>query len=385
MRGRTAQVHRPGRAAACGPSLNLSPLAACGKPPHPNPLPASGEREKKATSDSPAAPGGGEAHTSLPGRTCPLDYRYDPAVFARPADFAAQTLYVVGGLYGNLAAAHAIEQLAAAERRPVTIVYNGDFHWFDASDYWFDAVEQAVAPHRALRGNVETEIVRAGDVGAGCGCAYPAWIDDGVVARSNAILGELRLVAARAPSACARLAGLPMHLVASVGDLRIGIVHGDATSLAGWGFTREALAGTSASGDLSDLRAGSRIDVFASTHTCVALLHDVTLPAGRLTVINNGAAGMPNFAGARQGLISRIATMPSPHRALYGVARDGVHVDAIAVPYDHDRFYDRFVARWPAGSAAHLSYAQRILGGPNHVIAQAVSPPSLPSPACGGG
>jgi hypothetical protein len=278
---------------------------------------------------------------------------------------------MVGGLYGNLAAAQAVERLAAAERGEVAVVYNGDFHWFDASDYWFDAVEQAVSPHRALRGNVETEIARPADIGAGCGCAYPASVGDDVVARSNQILRELRIVAARAPAACARLAGLPMHFVAEVGRLRIGIVHGDATSLAGWGFTHEVLGSPTAPDALADLRRRSRIDVFASTHTCLALLHDAMLPGGRLTVINNGAAGMPNFAGTHHGLISRIANTPSPHRPVYGLVRDGVHIDAIAVDYDHRVFLDRFLARWPAGSPAHLSYAHRIIEGPAYVIAQA--------------
>src|SRR5579872_1279701 len=58
---------------------------------------------------------------SAAGRNCPLDYTYDPAVFARPADFSAQVLYVVGGLYGNLPAAHAIERLAGAERADVVV------------------------------------------------------------------------------------------------------------------------------------------------------------------------------------------------------------------------------------------------------------------------
>ncbi len=62
-----------------------------------------------------------------PGRSCPLDYVYDPAVFAPLADMAAETLYVVGGLYGNLAAAQAVERLARAERDAVTVVFNGDF------------------------------------------------------------------------------------------------------------------------------------------------------------------------------------------------------------------------------------------------------------------
>ena len=45
---------------------------------------------------------------------CPADYAYSPGVFDRAPDFEAQTLYVVGGLYGNLAALDAIE---AAGRR----------------------------------------------------------------------------------------------------------------------------------------------------------------------------------------------------------------------------------------------------------------------------
>ena len=326
-------------------------------------------------------PGGGGPHgnseeqkvpSARAGRICPLDYFYDPAAFARRADFAADILYVAGGLYGNLAAAHAIERLAAAEHGNVAIVYSGDFHWFDAEDEWFDAVERAVRPHHALRGNVETEIARTEDIGAGCGCAYPSAVADDVVTRSNLILSESRGVAARAPAARARVAGLPMHLVAEVGGLRVGLVHGDATSLAGWGFTHENLvAATSAL--LADVRARSHIDVFASTHTCLALLHDAALPSGRLTVINNGAAGMPNFQGTRHGLISRIATTPSPHEAVYGLKRDGVHIDALAVGYDHERFLDRFLARWPAGTPAHLSYARRILEGPAHTIAQALA------------
>jgi hypothetical protein len=305
------------------------------------------------------------------GRTCPLDYFYDPAVFARPADFAAEILYVAGGLYGNLAAAHAIERLAAGERGSIAIVYNGDFHWFDAEDEWFDAVERAVTPHRALRGNVETEIARTLDIGAGCGCAYPSAVADDVVMRSNLILNELRSTADRAPSAQARLAGLPMHLVAEIGGLCVGIVHGDATSLAGWGFTREVLAAAPPT-RLAELRARSRVDVFASTHTCLALLHDSVLGNGRLTVINNGAAGMANFKGTRHGLISRIATTPSPHRPLYGLKRDGVHIDALAVHYDRKQFLSRFLARWPAGTPAYVSYAQRIFDGPACTIAQAL-------------
>src|SRR5258708_37397380 len=171
--------------------------------------------------------------------------------------------------------------------------------------------------------------------------------------RSNLILSELRGVAARAPAARARVSGLPMHLVAEVGGRRVGIVHGDATSLAGWGFTRENLVAAPPA-TLADLRARSHIDVFASTHTCLALLHDAALPNGRLTVINNGAAGMPNFKGTRHGLISRIATTRSPHGAVYGLKRDGVHIHALAASYTHLRFPHRFLPLRPPPTPPHF-------------------------------
>ncbi|MGB7256858.1 MAG: hypothetical protein WBD48_02130 [Pseudolabrys sp.] len=303
------------------------------------------------------------------GRMCPADYTYSPSVFARAPDFAAETLYVVGGLYGNLQALQAIEKLAARESSCVTIVLNGDFHWFDADPEWFAAIEHGVAPHRALRGNVETEIARGNDIGAGCGCAYPATVGEDVVRRSNEIQSDLR--AGVGTETRARLTALPMHLVAHVGALRVGIVHGDAASLAGWRFAHDALDRPRAPGWLSDVRAASKIDVFVSTHTCLAALRGYILPGGALTVINNGAAGMPNFYGTRFGLISRVATTPSPHKTLYGTQRGGVHIDAVPLDYDRTEFLEKFLARWPEGSPAHASYYRRIVDGPDYSIAQA--------------
>ena len=304
------------------------------------------------------------------GRVCPRDYTYAPTVFAREPDFAADTLYVIGGLYGNLAAFETIELLATRERDAPALIFNGDFHWFDAEPEWFEQVEHAISPYGALRGNVETEVARKGDIGAGCGCAYPANVDADVVDRSNIILRQLRPQAS--PHARARLGALPMHLVARVGDLRIGIVHGDAGALAGWRFAHDALDDPANARWLSDVHEASpRVDVFASTHTCLAALRDFDLAPGRLTVINNGAAGMPNFAGTRFGVITRIATTPSPHATLYGLERDGLHIDALAVHSNEDAFLERFLARWPQGSAAYLSYFSRIVEGPDYSVAQA--------------
>lgn len=305
------------------------------------------------------------------GRLCPADYGYSPSVFARAADFATDTLYIVGGLYGNLAALAKIETMAAAERTPPVIVFNGDFHWFDADAGWFSEVEQGVKPYRALRGNVETEIVRDADIGAGCGCAYPETVGDDVVHRSNDILAAL---AAVAPAARPRLRELPMHLVAAVGALRVGIVHGDAQTLAGWRFAPDYLDNTLHRAWLNDIQKAAGVDVFACTHTCLAALRDLNLARGTLTIINNGAAGMANFAGTQFGVITRIAISPSPHRPLYGTARDGVHIDALAVAYDRDVFLARFLQRWPEGSPAHASYYRRIVAGPDYPLARAAGP-----------
>ena len=305
--------------------------------------------------------------TLAPGRMCPADYVYSPAVFDRPPEVETQTLYVAGGLYGNVAALDTLERLAAAEH--ATVVFNGDHHWFDAEPGWFDAIEAGVSRHRALRGNVETEIARPHDIGAGCGCAYPPSVSEDVVHRSNQILGDLRSVAA----ACVRdrLARLPVHFVAQVGRLRIGIVHGDAASLAGWRFAQDMLDDPASRGWLADVLRQSRIDVFASTHTCLAALRDFELDAGRLTVINNGAAGMPNFAGSTFGLMTRIAVAPSPHPSLYRLVRDGVHIDAIPLRYDQRAFLDRFLGRWPPRSPAHASYFERIVDGPRYAVTTA--------------
>ena len=154
------------------------------------------------------------------GRMCPTDYNYSPTVFNRAPEFETRTLYVVGGLYGNPAAFDEVERLANSEC--ATVVFNGDFHWFDAESDWFAAIEVGVGRHHALRGNVETEIARRQDIGAGCGCAYPSSVGEDVVRRSNQILRELRAVVPN--STRQSLSRLPMLLVAQVGPLRIGVV-----------------------------------------------------------------------------------------------------------------------------------------------------------------
>lgn len=304
-----------------------------------------------------------------PGRSCPLAYRYAPAALARDADVAAETLYVVGGLYGNPFALESVLELARGEPAPVTIVFNGDFNWFNVDQATFDTVNEEVLKHRALRGNVETEI--ANDTGgADCGCGYPDSVSDAEVARSNEIIVRLRDAARSRPDVRGALGRLPMHLVASVGGARVGIVHGDAESLAGWSYSPEALAEPAGIERVRGHFDAANLDVIASTHTCRAIA--VALRAGgrMRALFNNGAAGMPNFRGQRCGLLTRISVRPAPE-PLYGTQVGPVYVDAVPVRYDHGLWLDAFLANWPEGSAGHASYFDRIRRGLEYDVSAA--------------
>jgi hypothetical protein len=315
---------------------------------------------------------------AAPGRSCPLHYRYSPSVFATPAAPGfddCEVLYVVGGLYGNEAALDRVLELFDRERGRKRLVFNGDFHWFDVDPESFARVQRQVLAFDAIRGNVETELsADADDEDAGCGCAYPAWVGDAVVERSNRILHRLRHAAAASPELGPQLAALPMWLRADVGSVRVAIVHGDAESLAGWGFAQERLRDPSHQQRVQGWFDAANVDVFACTHTCLPVFHSLPDPTRRFDpiVLNNGAAGMPNFSADRTGLITRLALRPfdGPGRR-YGVKRGGIFMDAIALAYDHERWAELFLRQWPAGSDAHVSYWNRITHGPDYMPAQA--------------
>lgn len=307
------------------------------------------------------------ADSSAPGRSCPTAYRYGARALAGEASLQVDALWVVGGLYGNPFALDALLAAYEAERGSKALVFNGDFHWFDAHPEDFRRVNQAVLGFRATRGNVETELA-APHSGAGCGCGYPDWVDDDTVARSNRILERLRATARSLPELLPALSALPMHLVARVGEARVAIVHGDGDSLAGWGFSQEALATAAGRRAAEAAFATARVDVVASSHTCLPVLESFS---GSRVLINNGAAGMPNFSGEIYGLATRIAVSPWRH-SLYGCRIGGLFVDAAPLRYDATAWRRRFLQQWPPGSDAHASYFGRFENGPRYARAQAL-------------
>ena len=333
-----------------------------------------------------------------PDRACPLHYRYSPAVFKRAADLQAETSYVIGGLYGNRAALAEILTMAARETVAPTLVFNGDFNWFNVDADDFAAINTEVLKHVALRGNVETELASTEENDAGCGCAYPDYVDDGDVARSNQIMQKMRETASAFPELSARLGSLPMHLVAQVGPdetKRFGIVHGDAESLAGWRFAHDSLHEPANTQWLFQVCDEAQLIGFASSHTCLPTFRRFktgdagdtgnTSNAANTTaqariLINNGAAGMPNFSHTKYGLISRISIHPpGDDWTQYGNNIAGIYIDAMPVHYDAQLFQEKFLGNWPPGTPAHQSYFQRIVHGPNYAPPHALGLVRAPS------
>ncbi|MFV8833414.1 metallophosphoesterase family protein [Aquisalimonas sp. APHAB1-3] len=311
-----------------------------------------------------------------PGRHCPLHYRTDPAELDRAPDLTAETLYVIGGLYGNTAALEAVLHMAAEEAtagQPApTLLFNGDFNWFNADATTFDRVNAEVLRHHALQGNVEAELAMP-DGEAGCGCAYPAWVDDATVERSNRIMERLQATAREHPAHVEALARLPRQRRVHVGGLAVGVIHGDPESLAGWGLAVEAMPPRDETPpQLESWFRRAAVDVFACTHTCLPFAQAFTASGQARLVINNGATGMPNVRGDRRGILTRISTRPAPPaQRLYGTTVNGVHCDAVAVSCVTPAWEDWFRRVWPADSPAAASYGTRLRQGPDHGLPEA--------------
>ncbi len=298
------------------------------------------------------------------GRACPVDYRIASDAFSGRPEIECDVLYVVGGLYGNPFAASAVDALVESESTGnVEVVLNGDIHWFDKTAANFADIERGIAKYRPLVGNVEAELRRQKDIGVGCGCAYPDCTSDESVARSNRIHKMLSFALESDPELKRMLEGRPSTLLASVAGRRVAITHGDEKLLGGWDNSRESLQDILRQDEVDAFMAENDLDVFTTTHTCAP----AAIRLARGVVINNGAAGLPNFVGEHFGLCVRIAEKPHED-SLFECELDGLFIQAVPVRYDHDAFLKWFDELWAPASAAAISYRSRIINGPEDRI-----------------
>lgn len=318
--------------------------------------------------------------TGAAGRFCPADYHLDTAGFSATPGKSLDVLYVVGGLYGNADALTEIERMFEQDVRSsgaarCELVFNGDFHWFDAHPAAFAQMHQRTARYTRLRGNVETELARDDDVSAGCGCAYPETVPDSAVAWSNEIIALLADAgrAAIGADAMRQLSRLPAVGSWQVGGKRIAVTHGDHVSLAGWSFAEDRLGQTWQQG-LAAQMIDWGVDVFASSHTCLPVADTFESNGRKLAVINNGSAGLANVRQCPDGIITRVASVGAddpPVQPLYSTRIGECIVSALPVSFDLSAWRQRFEALWPEGSAARLAYFDRIINGPDYTLDQA--------------
>lgn len=311
--------------------------------------------------------------------SCPLHYRTTPEALRSDSHVAARTAYLAGGLYGNPFALRELLRMRDAEAAltgdEVTLVFNGDFHWLDCDPATFSEINDRVLDHIATAGNIELELAHPSP-GAGCGCNYPDSVPRERIDWSDQVMEQLATVAAGCPAKTNRLAELPLHAVLEIGPHRIAVVHGDPESVAGWNFAIEAMPAADDEGPqaqrLADWFRRAQVNVFACSHTSTPFVQDFIVDGQRKVIINNGSAGMPNFSGRTEGVITRLSL--SPHAsddALYGTVLDGLAIEALPVRYDHAQWSTEFRRLWPPGSSADRLYSQRLLRGPDFTVADA--------------
>lgn len=307
----------------------------------------------------------------LAGRICPLDYSIDAKSFKNFMTIENPTVYIVGGLYGNLEALKEIINMAKEEynkyKSEVFIVFNGDMHWFDIEIEDFNKIEEMSSGCEKLLGNVERELFRENDIGIGCGCAYPDYVSDDVVERSNIIHKKLKDTVNKLPKYKNIFSDRKMNIVIQLSEQKIAITHGDEQKLGGWECSRETLSNVDRQEKLNKWFKENDIDILATTHTC----SPAALKIENGIVINNGASGMPNFKNKIYGLITRISLYESD-KAIYREKIKKLHVEAVAVKYNNDNFLKWFDNVWAIGSEASLSYRDRIVNGPDDFIDNAL-------------
>jgi len=125
-------------------------------------------------------------------------------------------------------------------------------------------------------------------------------------------------------------------------------------------------------GDLLDWFGRADVSVLASSHTGLPYAQAVPDGPRRRLVINNGAAGLPNFAGTTYGVVTRLSSNPwVPADSLYSTTVGTLRCDALAVRFDLEAWTARFLAQWLPGSPGHRSYFTRITGGTHLRLEQA--------------
>lgn len=350
---------------------------------------------------------------------CPISHQLRPDQIRASAiiPVGGGPLYVIGGLYGNKYALDEILRIAGKEKIGPTLVFNGDFNFFNSENESslldLNETVRSLGAYATL-GNIEQSLIDfASSKGnfddIDCGCSYPHYVSDDYVTRSNEIVERLvkRLRGSHGHTLVDFLRTLPKFLKFEVEGVKITVLHGDCFSMSGWRFSAESIEPvderlrkslvdsnctdqeslkvndipTTSLTDIAGWMAHMDTQVVACTHTCLPVataVPQISNDGADGILVNNGSAGMPNFADTELcGVITRIAGLdagaPPEQTSLYhSTALNGLRIDAMAVRYSSD-WIKHFSHTWKRGTAAHENYSCRIERGPqNYKISQAV-------------
>ena len=278
--------------------------------------------------------------------------------------------------------------------------------------------------YAARNENIEHEnLVNKNDYN--CGCDYPPFVNADYVNNSNLIAESLYTIAKQqsenftsssssSSSSSINIIDyfkkLPKFLRYSINsddgyEHKILVIHGDVMSLSGWRFSAEAIEpydeklreqitdnrtemiqNTSLK-EIREWMKAADADIIACTHTCLPVATTIPLSpqpqdAEHLpdmhrkgVLINNGAAGMPNFYQTHYGILTRIAhkkhAVPEHFHTLYSYTMGDIMISAVAIDYNHEEWLNQFLSWWPEGTPAYSNYYNRISNGPSYSIEQA--------------
>lgn len=267
-----------------------------------------------------------------------------------------------GGLYGNRFALSSLRRLRdtlAKSFENVTVVLNGDFHWFDARPEIFRDITEQIqqAEFKCTLGNVEKQLMLDDD---SCGCNYPKWVDSETPRLANLIYSQLLETSHQEPQSVSYLRILEEEIDFIIDDQIIRLVHGEPGNLNGWGLSRETVLHEAEAYDRSFIEQGW--SAVGCTHTCLPYI----LRLEHTVIINNGALGMPNVRNNMTGFVGAITNdrkskLPG---TMASVLYKDLKYSILSLPeYDHDAFQKEFLSIWPPGSPAHESYWKRISNG----------------------
>ncbi|ELI6430246.1 hypothetical protein [Vibrio harveyi] len=305
------------------------------------------------------------------GRSCPNSYRINLNDIISSESTHMDTIYVIGGLYGNFEALKDIVKKKNIEEdrtgKKVSLIFNGDFNWFNSDSESFEFINNIVLNNLAIQGNVEAELSNPSE-NAGCGCAYPDYVTDDVVVNSNLIMDKMKECSKDFPEINMKLGLLSKFKKIKIGKLNILILHGDVESIAGWKLSIDSMPDIGRQSEiLSNWFESTGVDVFSCSHTCTPFIQNFN----KNIVINNGTAGMPNFKNSQFGVITRISRCKSFITPLYGTSVDDVFIDAIPVEWGAE-WNSWFEKQWPKGSPAWNAYIERIKNGTEFELEKAI-------------